>query len=170
MDMRRLETARQQWESAVESVPQFICLLDRDCRVIRANRTVERWKLGIDVEQVGGLGLHQVLHRDCDDPRCYLRRFGERATVALAKGRRANCDAWDPLLKRHFLIRARRPTPTQQRKDYLSDVFAVVTVDDVTEFKAIENESGQLTQALDQRVLHEQGKRTPAEQAHSHII
>lgn len=170
MDVRTLETARQQWESAVESVPQFICLLDRDGRVIRANRTVERWKLGIDIEHVGGLCLHQVLHRDCDDPRCYLRRFGERATVALAKGRRANCDAWDPLLKRHFLIRARRPTPTQQRKDYLSDVFAVVTVDDVTEFKAIENESDQLTQVLDQRVLHEHGKRTQAEQVHSHII
>jgi PAS domain S-box-containing protein len=170
MNMPSLEKAGQQWESAVESVPQFICLLDRDGRVIRANRTAERWKLGIDVEHVGGLCLHQVLHRDCDDPRCYLRRFGERATIALAKGRRANCDAWDPLLKRHFLIRARRPTPTQQRKDYLSDVFAVVTIDDVSEFKAIEKESDQLAQVLDQRVVLEQGERTPAEQVHCHII
>jgi len=170
MNMRMGESARQQWESAVESVPQLICLLDRDGRVIRANRTLERWKLGIDVEHVGGLFLHQVLHRECDDTRCYLRRFGDRATLALAKGRRANCDAWDPLLKRHFLIRARRPTPTQQHKDYLSDVFAVVTIDDVTEFKAIENESDRLTQVLDRRVLHEHGKRTPAEQVHSRII
>ena len=170
MNMQSLQRAKQQWESAADSMPQFICLLDRDGRVIRANRTVERWKLGIDIEDVGGLYLHDVLHRNCDNSRCYLRRFGERAAVALAKGRRANCDAWDPILKRHFLIRARRPILTQQRENSLSEVFAVVTVDDVTEFKAIEKESEKLTRALNQRVAHEQGKRTQAEQVHSRII
>jgi len=170
MNTKSLERAEQQWESAADSMPQFICLLDREGRVIRANRTVERWKLGIDIEAVGGLYLHDVLHRNCDNSRCYLRRFGERAAAALAKGRRANCDAWDPILKRHFLIRARRPILTQQRKNSLSEVFAVVTVDDATEFKAIEKESDELTQALNQRVEHEQGKRTQAELVHSRII
>jgi PAS domain S-box-containing protein len=170
MNMKTLEKAKQQWESAADSMPQFICLLDRDGRVIRANRTVERWKLGIAIEDVGGLYLHDVLHRDCDNSRCYLRRFGERAAVALGKGRRANCDAWDPILKRHFLIRARRPIQTQQRKHPLGEVFAVVTVDDVTEFKAIDKESEKLTRALNQCVEHEQGKRTRAELVHSRII
>src|SRR5471030_611595 len=170
MNTKSLERAEQQWESAADSMPQFICLLDREGRVIRANRTVERWKLGIDIEAVGGLYLHDVLHRNCDNSRCYLSRFGERAAAALAKGRRANCDAWDPILKRHFLIRARRPILTQQRKNSLSEVFAVVTVDDATEFKAIEKESDELTQALNQRVEHEQGKRTQAELVHSRII
>jgi len=170
MNMQSLGRAKQQWESAADSMPQFICLLDRDGRVIRANRTVERWKLGIDIQDVGGLYLHGVLHRECHNSRCYLRRFAERAAVALAKGHRANCDVWDPILKRHFLIRARRPILAQQRKDSLSEVFAVVTVDDVTEFKAIEKESEKLTRALNQSVEHEQGKRAQAEQIHSRII
>ena len=171
MNMGLLERAKQQWENAADSMPQFICLLDPEGRVIRANRTVERWKLGIDVEDVGGLYLHEVLHRDCDNSRCYLRRFGERAALALARGRRANCDAWDPILNRHFLIRARRPILTQQRKhSSLSEVFAVVTVDDVTEFKVIEKESEKLTRALNQCVEDEQGKRTQAELVHSRII
>src|SRR5471030_1726288 len=170
MNMKTLERAKQQWEFAAYSMPQFICLLDCDGRMIRANRTVERWKLVIAVEDVRGLFLHNVLHRDCDNSRCYLRRFGERAAVALAKVRRANCDAWDPILKRHFVIRARRPILTQQRKHCLSEVFAVVTVDDVTEFKAIEKESDELTQALNQCVEHEQEKRTQAELVHSRII
>jgi PAS domain S-box-containing protein len=170
MNMQSLGGAAQQWKLAADSMPQFICLLDGEGRMIRANRTVERWKLGIDVEAVGGLRLHDVLHRDCVNARCYLRRFGERAAVALARGRRANCDAWDPILKRHFLIRARKPILTQRRKYSLSEVFAVVTIDDVTEFKAIEKESDKLTQALNQSVEHEQGKRAQAEQVHSRII
>ncbi len=170
MNVRSLERTTQQWESAADSMPQFICLLDREGRVIRANRTVERWKLGIQIKHVGGLYLHDVLHRDCDNSRCYLRRFGERAAAALARGRRANCDVWDPILKRHFLIRARRPVRTQQRMDAPSEVFAVVTIDDVTEFKAIERESQELTRALNQSVEHEQGKRTHAELVHSRII
>jgi PAS domain S-box-containing protein len=170
MNMPSLEKAGQQWESAVDSVPQFICLLDRDGRVIRANHTAGRWKLGIDVEHVSGLSLHQVLHRDCDDSRCYLKRFGERAALALARGRRTRCDAWDPLLKRHFLICARRSILKVQRKISPNEVFAVVTIDDVSEFKALEKESETLTLALRQRVLHERGKRTQAQQVHSRII
>jgi signal transduction histidine kinase len=168
MDMRVLEKDKQQWKFAADSMPQFVCLLDREGRVIRANRTVERWKLGIDIEDAGGLYLHDALHRDCDNSRCYLRRFGEGAALALAEGRCASCDAWDPILKRQFLIRARRPILTQQRENAQgspSEVFAVVTIDDVTEFKVNEKESEKLTRVLDQRVLHEQGIRTQAEEA-----
>jgi PAS domain S-box-containing protein len=173
MDMRSSETDEQYLEFAADSPPQFICLLDREGCVIRANHTVECWKLGIDILEVGGFCLHDALHRACGNPHCYLRRFWERAAIALAKGQHANCDAWDPILKRHFLIRARRPILTQQREnaqDSLSEVFAVVTVDDVTQFKTIEKKSEKLTRALKQRVEHEQGMRTQAELFHSHII
>jgi PAS domain S-box-containing protein len=168
--VRTLERAKRQWESAVDSMPQILCLLDRDGRVIRANRSVERWRRGIDIEDVGGLYLHQMLHRDCVDSRCYLRRFGERAALALARGRRANCDAWDPILKRHLLIRARKPIVARQENDSLNEVFAVVTIDDVSKTRASEKVSEELTLALNRRVLRERGKRTQAEQVHGRII
>jgi signal transduction histidine kinase len=168
--MQSMDRASQQWELAVDSLPQFICLLDRNGRVIRANRAVERWNLGIDIADAGGRCLHDVLHRDCDNSGCYLRLFGEQVAAALVRGRRASCNVWDPVLRRHFLIQARRPILTQQGDNSQNEVFAMVTVDDVTEGKAIEKESDELTLALNDRVEHEQGKRHKAEQAHSRII
>jgi len=44
--MPSLERASQQWELAVDSLAQFICLLDRDGRVIRAKRALERRSIG----------------------------------------------------------------------------------------------------------------------------
>ena len=88
----------------------------------------------------------------------------------MERSRRASSDVWDPILKRHFLIRARRPIQTQQENSALNEVFAVVTVDDVTEFKAIEKESDELTLALNQRVEREQGNRRHADRVHSRII
>lgn len=169
MHMQSSTKVKQQWESAADWVPQFICLLDREGRVIRANRAAEGWKLKIDIEGAAGLRVHDVLHRDCDDSRCYLRRFWERAAVALARGRSADCDAWDPLLKRHFLIRARRPMLNQSQKRSLTEVFAVITVDDVTEFRALEKQSENLAPAAKQRIEREQGKQTRPAQNHSRI-
>ena len=91
--VQSLERAKQQWESAADSMPQFICLLDRDGRVLRANRTVERWKLGIEIEDVGGLYLHEVLHRNCDDSRCYPRHRNWHAGLWPAQARRARRSA-----------------------------------------------------------------------------
>jgi len=134
MDMQSLERAKQQWEFAADSMPQFICLLDRDGCVLRANRTVERWKPGIDVENVGGIHLHELLHPGCGNHLCYLRRFGKRAAIALGKGEDANCDAWDPILARHVLIRARRSMAAPSQKRSSSEVFVVVSIDDMTEW------------------------------------
>src|SRR5471030_795347 len=170
VNMQSLDRANQQWELAVDSLPQFICLLDRNGRVIRANRAVERWNLGIDIADAGGRYLHDILHQDCGNSGCYLRRFGELVADALVRGRRASCNVWDPVLRRHFLIQARRPILTQQDNTSQNEIFAMVTVDDVTELKANEKESDELTLALNERVELEQGKRHKAEQAHSRII
>ena len=79
-----LTDSMQRWWSPADSMPQFICLLDREGRVLRANRTLERWKLGIDIEDVGGLYLHDVLHRDCDNSGCSTCSTGRMWTRCLA--------------------------------------------------------------------------------------
>jgi len=133
MNMKSLARANQQWECAVDSLPQFICLLDRDGRVIRANRAAERWNLGIQIADAGGRDLHEVLHPGCDDSACYLRCLGKQAADALAKDLGADFDIWDSVLKRHFLIRARKPLLTQRGNSSLKEVFALVTFEDVSE-------------------------------------
>ena len=46
MNIRMLERIKQQWQFAADSMPQLICLVDGEGRVMHANRTLERWKLG----------------------------------------------------------------------------------------------------------------------------
>jgi PAS domain S-box-containing protein len=167
MNIEMLERIKHQWQFAADSMPQLICLVDRVGRVMHANRTLERWKLG-EVEGVRGVDLHDVVHTRCSDPGCYLRLFWRRTATALAKDRRAECDVWDPLLKRHFEIRTQMPV--QEEGADSEDCFAVVTIDDVTESKASEDQSRRTTQILNRRVEHEEQKRAEAEKVQSHLL
>jgi PAS domain-containing protein len=46
MNLQTSERVKQQLQIAIDSMPQLICLVAGDGRVIRANRTVDRCKLG----------------------------------------------------------------------------------------------------------------------------
>jgi PAS domain S-box-containing protein len=167
--MQTLEKTKYQWQFAADSMPQLICLLDGDGRVIHANRTVERWKLG-SVESVSGLHLHDLLHRRCKDPACYLRLFGQHAAAELSKERRAESDVWDPVLKRHIVIRTQLPVRTPEQEASSEDFFAVVTVDDVTELRAGENKARQEAKSLGERVERETEGRAQAEKVQSRLL
>lgn len=169
MKLVDLEEIKQQWLFAADAMPQLICLVNRDGRVIRANRTLERWGLG-EVGAVKGAYLHDVLHKRCSDPDCYLRLFGQRTVTALAQGRRTECNAWDPVLERHFEIRVQMPVREPDPQPASEDSFAVVTVDDVTELRSIEDQSRRAAQILNQRVEREEQKRVKAEKVQSHLL
>jgi PAS domain S-box-containing protein len=134
---------------------------------MHANRTLERWGLG-EVGAVSGVDLHELLHRGCADAQCYLRLFWRRSAAALSEERRARCDVWDPLLKRHFEIRIQRPV--QAEGAGFEDYFAVVTIDDVSEWKASEDQSGQAARVLSERVERAERKRAEAEKVQSHLL
>ncbi len=74
-------TAKRHWEAVVDTLPQLICLVDADGRIVRTNRTLERWGLG-DVQSAAGGGLHQRLHPHCTEPDCYLRQHVALAGLA----------------------------------------------------------------------------------------
>jgi PAS domain S-box-containing protein len=167
MKMQTFERIKQQWQFAADSMPQLICLVDGEGRVMHANRTLERWKLG-EVETVRGVDLHDVVHKRCSDPGCYLRLFWQRTATALAQDRRARCDVWDPLLKRHFEIRTQMPAHGERAGS--EDFFAVVTIDDVTEWEASEDQSRRAAQILNQRVERDEQNLARAERVQSHLL
>lgn len=167
MNVVALEEIKQQWLFAADAMPQLICLVDGDWRIIRANRTLERWNLGV-VKEVKGARLHDVLHKRCSDPGCYLRNLPQRAAAALARDARAACDAWDPLLMRHFEFRIQKPV--QEAGAQAGGFFASVTIDDVTDSKASEDESRKTAQILNQRVECEEQKRVQAEKIQAHLL
>ena len=166
MNVVVLEEIKQQWLFAADAMPQLICLVDRDWRVIRANRTLERWGLG-EVGAVRGAYLHEVLHKRCSDPECYLRLLGRQTAPALARDARAQCSAWDALLQLHFDIRIQMPV--QEEGADAEDFFAAVVIDDVSELKASEDRSRRATQILNQRLQHGEHKQAQAEKAQAHL-
>ena len=167
MNNQMLERIKRQWQFAADAMPQLICLVDVEGRVMHANRTLERWGLG-EVEGVRGVDLHDLVHKRCGDLGCYLRLFWQRTAAVLAKDRRAECDVWDPLLKRHFEIRTQMPV--QEGGADCEDFFSVVTIDDVTELRASEDQSRRVAQILNQRVGREEQKRVQAEKVQSHLL
>ena len=134
MNIEMMEQIKQQWLFAADAMPQLICLIDRGGRIIRANRTLERWGLG-QVEEIRGTHLHDALHRHCSDPACYLRLFLQDTAAALARDGRALCSAWDPPLERHFDIRIQMPVQEKGADSQAS--FAVAAFDDVTELRRL---------------------------------
>ncbi len=70
--IQKIIDAKQQWESTVDALDVLICLLDKDGKVFRVNKTLEKWNLG-SVRCVKGIDVHDLLHPECYDPKCALK-------------------------------------------------------------------------------------------------
>lgn len=166
MTGENLDSAKQQWAIAADSIPQLICLLDSEGRIVLANRTVERWGLGT-AGAAHGRTLHQLLHKDCDDPACYLIKFERQAIDAFPLSRRARCDSFDPALGRHFEIRIQPPVHSAEEA---GDLFAIVTVDDISELKFYEKKMQVLRYMHQERIAGEVAKRIEAEEIRNRMV
>ncbi len=176
LNAETIQRAKQQWQAAVDAMPQLICLLDGAGRVVRANRTIERWGLG-DVATLNGSRLHDVLHPGCEAADCYLSLFLDGARAKLASSVRAGLEVLDPLLSRHLSIQVQ---PLLRLSEFDDSPCALVIVDDITAFKLLtldlgkqlESESTQLRQSREDlrklsashvKALEDERKRIAAE-------
>ncbi len=132
---RRAQTGRD-WESVVDSLPQFVCLLDKNGRVLRASRAIERWNLG-RVRDAIGLPVHQIFHPHCVDTSCYLKTFLVQAWEDVRQSRLSELEVLDPLLRSYFRIQV-RPVLSPNQSDDGPASFAVMTIDDITDRKQAE--------------------------------
>ncbi|MDY6864047.1 MAG: ATP-binding protein [Thermodesulfobacteriota bacterium] len=142
--LMKIERAKQEWEYTVDLLPELICLLDNRGFIIRANRTVETWKLG-KVIAVNGLGFHELLHPHCTISSCYLNSFWKQAWDEINRGQPTQCETYDGILKRHIMIRI------QPRKDYgkkMTTGSIVAIVQDITHRKKAEENQERLKQAI----------------------
>ncbi|MGE5469672.1 MAG: histidine kinase [Bacteroidota bacterium] len=136
-DPKQIEQAKNEWESAVDLMPQIFCVLDADGHILRLNRTVEEWGLN-SVEAACGLSLHQLLHPGCSDANCELGRFWPQAMPELRQGRRATHLLVDSRLDCYIEIAVRPSRRTVERAWREKQVFAIALIDDVSEFKQAE--------------------------------
>jgi signal transduction histidine kinase len=139
-----VERAKREWESAIDALPDLICLVDHTGAILRANRIVEEWLLG-RVDMVRGLPLHQLLHPDCSDPACYFEVIHRQVISQAVQGESFEREAYDPVLQRHVHIHAQ---PVLER-DQASPYTAVVTVSDISDRRRVELERERLIGDLD---------------------
>ncbi|MDQ7024994.1 MAG: PAS domain-containing protein [Anaerolineae bacterium] len=143
----QIQRAKYEWEITADALSQFVCLIDKDLTVQRANRAVETWELA-DVKQVKGKSLHNLFHPDCDQGEsCYLHKFLSTLWTTLEKENAAQCEAEDKVLHRDLSFRV-RPIIAKNTNTIQS---AALVVDDISERKALERERGHLLQQVEEQ-------------------
>jgi signal transduction histidine kinase len=136
--LARLEQAKQQWESAADSLPELVLLLHQPGYVMGANRTVERWQLG-DVTKIRGESVHDLLHPACPFVGCQWEANWSRAWQVAGTGQPAEYELEDPVLKRHLHVRLQPVPPRLTRGTKMKMAgFVVAVVSDVTDRKQLQ--------------------------------
>jgi signal transduction histidine kinase len=149
--LAHIERAKQEWEATADSLPQLVCLLDDQRRILRANRTVESWGLA-PVTDVKGRDIHELLHPRCVQPACYLAAFLLEAWQSLSEGRSAETEAEDEILKRALHIQVRPISDQTTGAHRPAGSFAAVVVDDITARKQAEAALRRAHDELERRV------------------
>lgn len=166
MNLDQIERAKTQWQFIADAIPLLLCLIDRSGRIIRTNRTLERWGLG-NVSTIKGASLHGTLHPGCTAADCYLSGF--ESQILRSRKMRAEVEAYDPFLKRHVAIKF-QPTLSDGGRPDLEEVLAIVSVDDISDTKRAEMHISEVQNGLRERVVQEMGKRIEMEGLQSRLL
>ncbi len=119
--------ARETWERTFDSVPDLIAILDRDHRIVRANRAMAE-RLGMTAEECIGKHCYQCVHGTDAPPGICPH------TLTLADGKGHVAEIQEPHLSRDFLV------STTPLTDENGEMFGTVHVArDITERKKMEN-------------------------------
>lgn len=137
--LSRIERAKQEWESTADSLVYVVCLLDRDGRIVRSNRTVEHWNLSA-VTNINGRSLHDVFHPACEAAACPLQGFLEQAWQQVARGDMAETEMRDAQLHRYlqFQIRPIAAAGSISAAASEAESFAVACIHDISTRKRAE--------------------------------
>ena len=133
--LEQIERAKQEWEVTADSLPQLICLLDKEAQIIRTNRVIERWGVAA-VIKVKGRKIWDLLYPDQSEN--YLQTFFQDVWPDLTKGKSAECEIEDRLLKRHLHIQLQPISNQTGQRSKASESFAVLIIHDITERKQAE--------------------------------
>ena len=143
--------AKSEWEQAVDLLPDLVCLLDPQGRVIRINRTVERWGLG-DVSEVPGKNLHDVMHPACSLTLCPLKAALSMPVSAQVGKIHHQATATDTVLERTLIIQKRFMLGSRKRVEHESPACAMVVISDITPLHKAQLGLWKLNKTLEQRV------------------
>ena len=130
-NIENLIQAKQEWQAIVDALPQMVCLLDEEGRVVRANRTLELWPLGT-IKTVKGATVHNLLHPMCDQTDCQLKKGFERAWAGFSSGQPSNWELYDTVLGRDIRFVLRKGARILSLPNELNGSYAVLVAEDIT--------------------------------------
>ena len=128
----KVERAKQEWESTVDALPELIFIINGNGRIIRVNRTIERWQLG-SVKEVIGSSYHSLVHPDCQHF-CYLLESVRQSKI---EGSVIELETLDERLRRYISIRV-QPVAIGNFDAHRHSNFVVILRDISTRKKAEE--------------------------------
>ena len=131
--LTKVTRAKQEWEATADSLPQLICLVDKNGSVIRANRVVETWGLG-SVQSISGLHFHRLLHPRCSAYSCYLQNLLHDLDAVTSLGRRSDLETFDLFLRRDVHVTL---VPILDQAKTAQDTLVII-IDDISERKQAE--------------------------------
>ena len=140
--LRQIEQGKREWEATLDAITDLICLLDENGRILRANRTIEKWQI-ISVKQIAGHFLPELIHPN--EPDSYLSQFWQQAQPSLYAGQIADLEIEDQILHRFLRLEAH---PIIQTEMTVQTAFAVIVMRDITLQKQYERELAQQNQIL----------------------
>jgi signal transduction histidine kinase len=146
--------AKQEWERTADALAELVGLVDRDRRVLRINRALERWSLGT-VREVIGRDVHDVLHPRCPHARCDLNLLLEGAFEKLGVAPSATFEISDPVCEMDLLVVL---NTTESSGGTWKN--AALIVYNVTSLRRAERELKLLNRALEQRVADRTARLT----------
>jgi signal transduction histidine kinase len=150
-ELAQIARAKLEWERSVDAVPELICLLDRGRRVVRINRTVERWGLG-PLRSALGMSLHRFMHPGCSGRGCKLARGLTELWAQLATGCSASVILEDPRLGRVLSVEAQSLGVADAGLRLSPKCYALLVAKDVTELTQVQKDLRLLNEQLEFRV------------------
>lgn len=67
--LEKIRITKREWEITVDALPQVICLLDQNERIVRINRPIEEWGVS-NLQDAQGRRIHDIFHPGCNEKRC----------------------------------------------------------------------------------------------------
>ncbi len=144
--LAQIERSKREWEATVDAMPDLVCLLDRQGRVVRTNHTIETW-CNISVKQSPGQALHQLLHPE--KPDSYIKSFWEEAQKPLEQGQSKQWEVEDEVLNRYLHLQIHPVAIQENKKSYQESSFAVIVIRDISKQKQAEHALAQRNQVLE---------------------
>jgi len=130
------EVAKQEWEATADAIAQLVCLLDREGRILRTNRTLEAWGLAWHEDAPGRL-LHELIANIYPNLSTQVANHWPEIQAQADQGQEYSFIADETTLGHHFQLHF-EPIEQEAYTATRSDSYVAVSISDITERRNLE--------------------------------